>query len=493
MSNSNPKNQPTRAGLAVAGGVLLAIANLGACSNNGTSAADAGPIPGVDGGSGVDGGAAGAKTTIIPISATGHDRFYGVAYDSLGNLYAIGQVADSTATSADYSTVVAKFKPTGELDPSFGSGGLAVRNVAVGTTGELFRSIVVQSTGKIVAVGAVEHAGATDARDRDIALLRLNPDGSKDTTFGTDGVVILDLSTGVVNGNSFAADSAWGLDRYPDDRLVVGGGQVRTGGTDTDFVLVRLTANGARDATFANNGVFTLDTQASGASNNASQRHLSILPGTDGIIGAGYQPLPGADTAPAVYKVTDSGMLDTSFGVGGVFSQSVLADQTEAYSAVVQPGVQGAYKLVTTGYGKALSTETTDLVSLRLNANGTLDPTYGAAGLARIDIGGFGDNSRQLLVLPDRRVLLAGGGRRTAADVDGVVVVLTPDGQPDTSFAQSGWRAFDLGGPADFLWSVAISPDKKTAAFVGIKGVGANPTPATANDDAALLLLPLGS
>ena len=220
---------------------------------------------------------------------------------------------------------------------------------------------------------------------------------------------------------------------------------------------------------------------------------LPSPPGTDGTTGAGYQPLPGADTAPAVYKVTDSGMLDTSFGVGGVFSQSVLADQTEAYSAVVQPGVQGAYKLVTTGYGKALSTETTDLVSLRLNANGTLDPTYGAAGLARIDIGGFGDNPRPLLVLPGRRGLLAGGGRRTAADVDGVVVVLTPDGQPDTSFAQSGWRAFDLGGPADFLWSVAISPDKKTAAFVGIKGVGANPTPATANDAAPLLLLPLGS
>lgn len=493
MSSKSQKNQSTRTGLAVAGGVLLAISNLGACSSNGSSAVDASPTPGVDGGSGADGGAAGVKTTIVPISATGHDRFYGVAYDAQGNLYATGQVADSTATNADYSTVVAKFKPTGELDQSFGSGGLAVRNVAVGTTGELLRSIVVQSTGKIVVAGAVEHPGATDARDRDIALLRLNPDGSKDTTFGTDGVVILDLSTGVVNGTSFSADSAWGLDRYPDDRLVVGGGQVRAGGTDTDFVLVRLTANGARDATFASNGVFTLDTQAGGVSNNASPRHLTILPGTDGIIGSGYQPVPGADTAPAVYKVTDSGMLDTSFGVGGVFSQSVLAEQTEAYSAVVQPGAQGGYKLVTTGYGKALSTETTDLVSLRLDANGTLDPTYGTGGLARIDIGGFGDNSRQLVVLPDRRVLLAGGGRRTAADVDGVVVVLTPDGQPDPSFAQSGWRAFDLGGPADFLWGVAISPDKKTAAFVGLKGVGSNPVPATANDDAALVLLPLGS
>lgn len=490
MSSPQQNHQSPRRGRTLTGGVLCVLAGLSACNSSPASAVDAAPMI-IDGGA--DAGTAAAKTFIVPLSATGPDRFYGVAYDSQGNIYATGQVADSTDASADYATVVAKFKPSGELDKTFGSGGWVRRNVAVGTTGELFRSIVVQSTGKIVVAGAVEHAGASDARDRDIALLRLNPDGTPDTTFGTSGVVILDLSTGVVNGTSFAADSAWGLERYPDDRLVVSGGQVRAGGTDTDFVLVRLTASGARDTTFANNGVFTLDTQTAGVSNNASPRNATILPGTDGIIGAGYQPVPGADTAPVVYKVTDSGQLDPTFGVGGIFSQSVLAEQTECYAAVVQPTPQGGYKLVTTGYGRALATETTDLVSLRLNANGTLDTTYGKDGLVRIDIGGFGDNSRRLVVLPDRRVLLAGGGRRSAADVDGVVTLLTPDGQPDTSFSASGWQAFDLGGPADFLWGVALSPDKKTAAFVGLKGAGANPMPATANDDAALLLLPLGS
>jgi uncharacterized delta-60 repeat protein len=488
---SPQQNHPiARTGLALTSGVLLALASLGACNSNPASAVDAAAVP-VDGGA--DGGPASAKTFVVPLSATGPDRFYGVAYDAQGNFYATGQVADSTDASADYATVVAKFKPTGELDPSFGSGGWVRRNVAVGTTGELFRGIVVQSTGKIVVSGTVEHAGATDARDRDIALLRFNPDGTKDPTFGTDGVVILDLSAGVVNGSGFAADSAWGLERYPDDRLVVSGGQVRAGGTDTDFVLVRLTANGARDATFATSGVFTLDIQQNGASSNASPRSATILPGTDGIVGAGYQPLPGADTAPVVYKVTDSGQLDPSFGVGGIFSQALLAEQTECYAAVVQPAEQGGYKLVTTGYGRALPTETTDLVSLRLNANGTLDRTYGNSGLLRIDIGGFGDNSRRLAVLPDRRILLAGGGRRSAANVDGLVALLTPDGQPDSRFAAGGWQAFELGGPADFLWGVAVSPDQQTAAFVGLKGAGANPMPATANDDAALVLLPLGS
>src|SRR5262249_25108188 len=158
-----------------------------------------------------------------------------------------------------------------------------------------------------------------------------------------------------------------------------------------------------------------------------------------------------------VYKVNDSGVLDTTFGISGVFSQSPLAEQTETYQVVVQPGATGGYSLVTTGYGRQADTETTDLVSLRLTAAGALDPPYGTKGLVRVDIGGYGDNSRKLLVLPDRRIVLVGGGRLTSANVDGAVAVLTADGQLDGSFAVPGWRLFDLGGPADFLWSVALS------------------------------------
>lgn len=446
-------------------------------------------------GNGNEGGATNVVSPkIIGISPTGPDRFYGVTYDAQGNVYAVGQIASSTDSNADIATVIAKFTPAGAPDTTFGAGGFVVRNMVNGTNGELFRGIVVQSSGKIVVSGNVEHPGAADPRDRDIAVARFNADGSKDTTFGSDGIVTLDLSTGVVNGNSFLADSAWGLDRYADDRLVISGGQVRNAlnATDTDFAIVRLSADGVRDANFGTNGVVNLDTQQDGASVNASPRDVTILPGTDGVIGAGYQPIPGAGTGPVVYKVTDAGVLDTSFGIDGVFSDRPLPWQTECYAAVVQPAASGAgYKLVTTGYGKGFEAETTDLVSLRLHQNGTLDTTYGTNGVARIDIGGFGDNSRRVMVLPDRRVLLIGGGRLSSANVDGILAFLTPEGAPDTTFAPNGWRDFDLGGPADFLWSGALSPDKRTIATVGIRGVGNNPTPASANDDAALFLFPL--
>lgn len=107
----------------------------------------------------------------------------------------------------------------------------------------------------------------------------------------------------------------------------------------------------------------------------------------------------------------------------------------------------------------------------------------------RVDVGGFGDNSRNLQVLPDGRVLLAGGGRLTSSDVDGLVTILTPDGKPDTTFSPTGWVAKSLGGTADFLWAVSLSPDQKTVAFAGI---GANPAQSPVNDDGVLLLMSLG-
>jgi uncharacterized delta-60 repeat protein len=485
----------------------------GASSSTGGSGAGAGPASGGSGGGtgtggsdtdGGDGGPAPYSEAVSPdaiinaFSTTGHDRFYGVTTDAAGNFYAVGQISDSVATTADFSMLLVKFKKDGSLDPSFGDKGVVKRNVVPGAAaGELYRGVALQSTGKVVVLGNAEHPGATDARDRAIVLLRFNTDGTKDTTWGKDGIVTLDLSDGVVNGTSYSADSAWGLAVYDDDRLIATGGQVRKGALDTDFVMLRLEADGTLDDTFGTKGVFSLDTKIDGNSNNASPRNPTILPNGEGVLGAGYQPIPGADTGPVLYKVKNDGTLDTSFATNGVFSDRPFTEQTETYQAVVQPEEAGdagdaghtGYKIVTTGYGRQLDTETTDVVSLRLTSDGKIDETYATRGILRLDIGGFADNSRRVLILPDRRIVLLGGGRKTAANVDGLVVMLTPDGAPDKSFSPVGWNTYGLGGPADFFWSGVLSKDAKTLGVVGIKGVGTAPVPATANDDTALLIL----
>ncbi|MFT3766074.1 MAG: delta-60 repeat domain-containing protein [Minicystis sp.] len=431
--------------------------------------------------SGLCAGGVCAQTTpiVVPLSATGHDRFHGVGFDAQGNILAVGESAPGTDANTDFSAIIARFSPAGVLDTTFGTNGSTVINVAAGKNGEVVRGVGVQSTGKIIVSGVAEHAGATDARDRDVFALRLNANGTLDTTFGTNGIAILNLSDGALVGSTYLADGAWNLSVYPDDRIMLSASKLNAAGTDTDFALVRLTANGAFDTTFATNGVFSIDH----AMANANPRATLLLP--DGsVLGSGYTTINGIEN-PMVFKVSSAGVLDTTFGNNpGYFTQLVLPAQTEVYGI----GLQGS-KIVTAGYGRVDATnESLDFLSLRLNANGKLNPTYGSGGAARLDAAGFNDNARCVSVLPDGRVLLAGGGRPTSSNVDGMVAIFTPNGQPDTTFSPFGWKLYELGGTNDFFWAAALAPSKDYVAVAGIKGY---PTGSTTPDDAALLLVPV--
>jgi uncharacterized delta-60 repeat protein len=424
----------------------------------------------------------------VVISPTGHDRFFGVAHDAQGNIFATGVAATTTDSTADYATVLVKFLPSGEKDTTFGTNGVVTYNAAVGAGGELARGIIVQSTGKIVVSASIEHAGG-DPRDRDVAIMRFTPQGALDPTFGTAGVRVLDLSSGEVTvdggtadgGTTIVPENTWGLSVFPNDDLIVLGARKADGRTDTDFAMVKLKADGTTDATFATAGMFTLDI------NNASGNPKTAVILPDGsVVGSGYMNSGGQ--VPVIWKLTPAGVLDTSFGVNGVFNQPVLAATTEAYGVALQ-----GTSFVTSGYGRANTSESLDFLSIRLTAAGALDTTYGTNGAARVDVAGFADNGRALTVLPDNRVMMLGGGRPTMSDVDAMVAVLTPDGKPDTTFGPGGFRVYNLGGSNDFFWGGSVAPDKKSVAIVGIKsGTPAGDAGPPGNDDAALLILPVG-
>lgn len=454
----------------------------GGTGGMGTSAGGMGGAGG-EGGIGGNGGSGGSggglsepKPVMVPISENGHDRFLGVTHDAQGNIYATGIVADGAEATADFKTVVAKFLPTGEIDKTFGAEGFAIQNIAVGTNGEVARGIVVQSTGKIVVAGTIEHAGAADARDRDIAVARFNADGMLDTTFGTNGIAILDLSDGELVGTTYIADTQWGLSLYGQDKLIVTGAQKAPGRTDLDFAVVRLDADGKIDNTFGTNGVALLDINQQGA----SPRNASVL-GDGSIVVTGYTRDVDSIVSPVLFKLTPAGQLDPSFGVNGVFNQIVLGSVTEAYGATIQ-----GTNFVTAGYGRNSMAESLDWISLRIGQNGTLDTTYGENGVAKVDVAGFNDNARHIVTLPDNRLLLVGGGRTSMENSDAMVGILTVDGKIDPTYGPKGYRLFDLAGTSDFFWAADISPDKKSVAIVGSSGFAAG----MGDDDAAILLLP---
>ena len=93
----------------------------------------------------------------------------------------------ASAGSGNTDFAVARLTVAGQLDTSFGSGG--TRTVDFSGMGDQVRSVLLQSNGKIVLVGVTNNAGGSDE-----GLVRLNANGSLDTTFGVGGKATSNLS-----------------------------------------------------------------------------------------------------------------------------------------------------------------------------------------------------------------------------------------------------------------------------------------------------------
>ncbi len=427
-------------------------------------------------------GKAGIAST--PLVAADGDRFLSVTVDKDGKIYGVGFVS----TAGDQAMAVARVKADGTLDTTFSDDGVATVNVAVGGKAvETSRGIAVQSTGKVVVAGVFEHDPAAEgdaARDADIAISRLDTTGKLDATFGTAGTTKVDLSTGLIvppaagstaTTNSVIGDTMYGLTVLPDDRLVaVGAAPAKgEGRTDLDWALMMFTADGQLDPTFATGGVLNLDVNGG----NESPRQAVVQP--DGkIVMSGYTRNTATPpvVVPSLVRVLPNGTLDTSFGTGGIAQAELLPAVAEAYEV----GLQGdAY--VITGYGRATAEEKVDLIAARFTANGTWDKSFGTNGLVRVDIAAEDDRGRDLVTLPDGRILIAGSGKPDATNINAMLVLLEKDGALDTGFGTGGTLQVDLGGPSDSFFGVALTPDGKHAIVAGYKG--ADPT---TGDDAVL-------
>jgi uncharacterized delta-60 repeat protein len=127
-------------------------------------------------------------------------------------------VAGNASTSA--MMTVTRLMPDGSPDTTFDGDGTAT--IDFGSTADLAAGVVLQPDGKIVV------AGYTQASE-DVAVARLNANGSPDATFGVAGKATVDF--GVATFGQAVA-------RAPNGRIVVAG--QKTGGDD--FAVARLLA-----------------------------------------------------------------------------------------------------------------------------------------------------------------------------------------------------------------------------------------------------------
>lgn len=438
------------------------------------AAAEAGPVD-----SGTD---ASAWTKPVPfpiaLSATGPDQLHAVVPGPNGTFYAAGFSA-ATATGARYVTVV-KLGPNG-LDTTFGTGGIAKTNVEfVGSAGEI--DLKVQPSGKIVVAATTPNAVVVT--DRDVAVFRLDgTTGALDATFGVGGVRILDLNTALDPTQSAQRDSARSLAVGANGELFVHAATRGDGTrTDSDFAIVKLTEGGAIDTTFNGTGKRTTDFGTPSA--NATPRGLHVLPdGSLLASGYASSSLTSNTTQPVLYKVTAAGAVDTTFADNGLFHAVVLTLQTEAYNVAIQGThvVTGGYGRNTGTTNDWVSLRFAIANGARDTSwggapNGAV--LFDPGGKA------LGSNCRNAIALPDGKTLLLGStGPSNAPTQDAVFAVLGANGVLDTAYG-TGINVFALGGGEggnDSFWGGAVANGR--VMIVGYKGAGATQTD-QANDDA---------
>src|SRR6267142_2270139 len=130
----------------------------------------------------------------------------------------------------------------GDLDPSFGSGGIVT--TAIGNIDDEVFALAIQPDGKLVT------AGYSDNGTQNVfALARYNTDGTLDSTFGTGGIVTTAIGILDDEANSLAIQS--------DGKLVAAGYSFNSTTLANHFALVRYNTDGTLDTTFGTGGIVT--------------------------------------------------------------------------------------------------------------------------------------------------------------------------------------------------------------------------------------------
>jgi uncharacterized delta-60 repeat protein len=288
-----------------------------------------------------------------------------------------GKIVVAGATNTGFfggpgACVVARYLPSGVLDTTFNGSG----SITVGI--QSAKSVVIEPDGQILVAGDGSVATLTipgvvisqaPGIAADINVARLNANGTLDTTFGVNGIVRTDLS-----GNR--VDTAERIVLFPDGRFwVVGAASSARGETITNWAITAYNANGSLNTAFGTGGRTQIDF---GQTDLSASAFDAVIQG-NGVVIVGTSGL--SQIAAKVNAVT--GLPDPSFGVGGIaeipLDTSLPSTSARATSVVVQPDgklfINGNRTFFDSDPGEVSSSFTT---ATRLTPGGAVDPTFNA-------------------------------------------------------------------------------------------------------------------
>jgi len=310
---------------------------------------------------------------------------------------------------------ITRLNADGTRDTTFNAGGTGPGPVS-GPNETTVYAVAVQPDGKIV-IGGTFASYNGDAAASDF-VMRLNANGTRDTTFNASG-------TGA-NGSVIAVTI------QPDGKIVIVGNFTSYNGdaAASDFVM-RLNADGTRDTTF----------NAGGTGANSQVAGVAIQPDGKIVIGGPFTSYNGDPAASdGIMRLNADGTRDTTFNAGG----------TGADHYMVAAAVQPDGKIVIVGNFTSYNGDAaaSDFV-MRLNADGTRDTTFNAGGAGAENI------VYAVALQPDGKIVIGGIFPTYNGDPPRGVTRLNANGTRNTTFNAGGT------GTDGLVSAMAMQPDGK--------------------------------
>jgi uncharacterized delta-60 repeat protein len=289
---------------------------------------------------------------------------------------------------------LARLDPDGSVDTTFGNNGLVTLDLG---GNEFVSDVLLLQNGNIVVAGTTDAGGEQDA-----VFARFLGTGAPDPAFGT-GAVAGTTVIGVTGQN----DNISAIAMQPDGRLTACGttDEIDNGiDYSGDMLALRVNAAGLVDTTFGSEGVVRVD----GSSQHAIANACAAL--ADGsVVLAGYLGAPGV-ADPALVRLLPDGTLDARFGGNGITRFSL-----EHLAAIQSIVVLADGNLAVAGELNPLHNTDAhlDMFVARVDAiSGALDPSFGNQGVTVLDFGQDGNDSRvplmSLMATADAKLIAAG-------------------------------------------------------------------------------------
>ena len=330
-----------------------------------------------------------AKTGIVltPIGQS-DDGANGIVIQPDGKIVVAGQSCNSLDCSVNNGNsdfAFARYNTDGSLDNSFNDDGKATFATSILIYNDGASKVTLQADGRIVAAGG-RAQGDNNYRQRgDFALVRLNPNGQLDTSFGQMGWV----KTPIGLDASGAADIAY---RPNGQLVVVGAAEYNT--VNTSFAMAMYNSNGSLDTSFgqAGSGIVTTAFNA----NPSAANGVVVQPNGDiVVVGSVSSPAYGEDFAAARYMAPD--VIPNAFAFAAMGSQEVSTPVTSA--PVTPSGFDGSTLVTFSGAGdyRINDGEYTRASSMmkpgdQITVRQTTSSQYGASQTSTVTVGGVGSD-----------------------------------------------------------------------------------------------------